>query len=356
MLSAFGPQPSALALVLGGNGVVKRYLVFALVMSALGACARGPSRNEVVIYVSEDREFAEPVLQEFQRRTDVRVKAVYDTEETKTTGLANRLLAEKNRPQADVFWSNEPVRTIVLAHSGVLLPYYSPNAGAIPAEFKDEQGYWTGFAARSRVLVYNTKLVKPDEAPQSMSDLADARWKDQVAMADPRFGSTSFHAAALFVVLGDARAEQYFRDLKANGVKIVDGNSAVQKLVSRGEVKVGWTDTDDAYVAKKAGEPVEMVYPDQQGLGAPIMPNMVSLVKGAPNPKNGQRLIDYLLSPEVERMLAESDAVQMPLHPGIPVPPHVRPVGSLNPMTLDYRAAATRVEDVVRRLQGILGL
>lgn len=316
----------------------------------------GKTAGEVVIYVSEDRVFAEPVLGAFERRTGITTKAVYDTEETKSTGLANRLLAEKNRPQADVFWSNEPVRTLVLKRNDVLAPYHSPSAATLPEKFKDPEGYWTGFAARSRVIVYNTKLVKPGEAPQSMFDLTDPKWKGQLAMADPRFGSTSFHTATLFVVLGDARAEQYFRDLKTNAVKIVDGNSAVLKLVARGEVKVGWTDNDDVQVAKKAGEPVEMAYPDQQGLGAPVMPNMVSLIKGGPHPENGQRLIDYLLSPDVERMLAHSDAAQMPLHPGIPVPQGVRSVESLKPMTFDYGSAAARVEEVVRRLQTILGL
>jgi iron(III) transport system substrate-binding protein len=248
------------------------------------------------------------------------------------------------------------VRTIVLKRNGVLASYHSPNATTIAEVFKDGEGFWTGFAARSRVIVYNTKLVKPEEAPQSMFDLTDPKWKDQAAMADPRFGSTSFHAATLFVVLGDQRAEQYFRDLKANGVKIVDGNSVVRQLVSRGEVKVGWTDTDDVSVAKEAGEPVEMVYPDQQGLGAPVMPNMASLINGGPNAENGKKLIDYLLSTEVERMLAESEAVQMPLHPGVPVPAKVRSLESLKPMTFDYAAAASRVEEVVRRLQPILRL
>ena len=85
------------------------------------------------------------------------VNAVYDTEETKSTGLANRLLAEKARPQADVFWSNEPVRTLVLKSRDVLAPYRSPNAKGIPAALVDPDGYWTGFSARMRVIVYNTK-------------------------------------------------------------------------------------------------------------------------------------------------------------------------------------------------------
>src|SRR6266566_5411409 len=120
--------------------------------------------GEVTIYVSTDRVFSEPILKSYEQKTGVKVNAVYDTEETKSTGLTNRLLAEKGNPQADVFWSNEPVRTLVLKKRGVLATYRSPSAVGIPDVFKDPDGFWTGFSARSRVIVYNTRLVKPEEA------------------------------------------------------------------------------------------------------------------------------------------------------------------------------------------------
>jgi iron(III) transport system substrate-binding protein len=103
-------------------------------MAACGGTASDTNSNTttapqtVTVYVSTDRVFSEPVLKAFERRIGVRVNAVYDTEETKSTGLANRLLAEKENPQADVFWSNEPVRTLVLKERGVLVPYRSPAA------------------------------------------------------------------------------------------------------------------------------------------------------------------------------------------------------------------------------------
>jgi iron(III) transport system substrate-binding protein len=295
-------------------------------------------------------------MQEYQRRTGVRVNVVYDTEETKSTGLANRLLAEKARPQADVFWSNEPVRTLVLKARGVLAPYQSPASQGIADTFRDPDGHWTGFSARMRVIVYNTNTVKPEEAPRSIFDLANPRWKGQVAIADPRFGSTSFHVAALYAELGDQRMDEYFRALKANDVKIVDGNSVVRDMVARGEVSVGLTDTDDVNVALEAKQPVAMVLPDREGIGVPVMPNMVSLIANAPHRDEGKKLIDYLLSADVERALAESEAVQIPLHAGVPGPKNLPAVGTFKPMTLDYAKAAGRLEDVTARLQRILGL
>jgi iron(III) transport system substrate-binding protein len=334
----------------------------ALVIGAVGfgAC-RSPESSQqgersVTIYVSTDRVFSEPVLREYEKRTGVRVNPVYDTEETKSTGLANRLIAEKERPQADVFWSNEPVRTLILKSRGVLALYRSPSAQGIPSALMDPEGYWTGFSARIRVIAYNTKLVKADEAPRSVFDLADPKWRGQVAIADPRFGSTSFHVAALYAMAGDEKMDDFFRRLKANGVRVVDGNSVVRDLVARGEVKVGLTDTDDVNVAIEDKQPIAMVLPDAAGLGVPVMPNMVSLTANAPHPDEGQRLIDYLLSADVERQLAQSEAVQIPVHAGVAGPKNIPAIDTFKPMTLDYTKAANRVEDVTGRLAGILGL
>jgi iron(III) transport system substrate-binding protein len=328
-----------------------------LLADCRGSSESDPSRQRTVtIYVSTDRVFSEPVLREYERRSGVKVNAVYDTEETKSTGLANRLLAEKARPQADVFWSNEPIRTLVLKARGVLAPYRSPSAEGIPAAFIDPQGYWTGFSARMRVIAYNTALVTPEEAPRSVFDLADPKWRGQVAMADPRFGSTSFHVAALYAIAGDEKMDDFFRRLKANAVQIVEANSVVRDLVARGEVKVGLTDTDDVNVAAEDRQPVGMVVPDKDGLGVPLMPNMVSLIANGPNPDEGRRLIDYLLSPDVERQLAHSEAVQIPLHAGVERPKNVPAIDTFKPMTVDYAKAASRVEDVTSKLARILGL
>jgi iron(III) transport system substrate-binding protein len=339
---------------------LSRRIGVALALFGLAGC-RSPEQSQdaqrtVTIYVSTDRVFSEPVLREYERRSGVTVNAVYDTEETKSTGLANRLLAEKPRPQADVFWSNEPVRTLVLKSREVLAPYKSPSAQGIPAALVDPEGYWTGFSARMRVIAYNTKLVKPEEAPRSVFDLAGPEWRGQVAIADPRFGSTSFHVAALYAIAGDEKMDDFFARLKANGVRVVDGNSVVRDMVARGEVKVGLTDTDDVNVAIEDGQPVGMVLPDKDGLGVPVMPNMVSLIANGPHPDEGRRLIDYLLSPDVERQLARSEAVQIPLHAGVEGPKNIPAIDTFKPMTVDYSKAAARVDDVTAKLAMTLGL
>jgi iron(III) transport system substrate-binding protein len=331
------------------NNLIRNLSLISLVIFLAG-CAR-THHQEVVIYVSLDQVYSEPVLKDFEKNTGIKVKPVYDLEATKTTGLVNRLIAEKNHPRCDVFWNNEIARTIMLKEKGILAPYKSSSAQDIPEKFKDPQGYWTGFAARARVIIYNKKLLKKEETPQSIYDLLNPRFKGKISLANPLFGTTSTHSAALFSYLGEEKAKEFFRQLKENQVILVHGNSIVKDVVADGEALFGLTDTDDANVAIRQGKPVGIIYPDQESMGTLIIPNAVSLIQGAPHPQQARLLIDYILSPAVEEKLAHANSVQMPLRPNLKKPPHVPDIYMLKPMKVNFEDVAQRIEKVSSYLQ-----
>jgi iron(III) transport system substrate-binding protein len=189
-----------------------------------------------------------------------------------------------------------------------------------------------------------------------MMDFLKPEWRGKAAFANPLFGTTSFHATALFLHLGDEKATDFFRKAKENGVQILPSNGAVKDAVSDGRAAWGLTDTDDANVALKDGKPVQFLYPDQSGMGTPVMPNTVALIAGAPHPDTAKQLIDYLLSPETEKRLAELDCVQMPLQPNVKTPPNVKPVEAIKAMDVDYAKVADRIKDVDKTLKELLGL
>ena len=322
--------------------------LFSYLCLLLAALINLASAAEVVVYTSLDQIFSEPILQDFEQKTGIRVKPVYDVEASKTTGLVNRLIAEKNHPRADVFWNSEVGRTLVLKEKGVLAPYRSPSAADIPEQFKDKDGYWTGFAARARVLIYNTELLKPSEAPQSIFELTEPKWKAKVALAYPLFGTTATHVAALYAVLGPEKTEQYLQALQENEALIVDGNAVSRDVVVQGEVPLGFTDTDDVNVAIQAGKPVAMIFPDKADLGTLLIPNTVALISGAPHPETGKRLIDFLLSREVESKLAYSESMQIPVREGVDRPNHVPPYAGIRAMPVDYQDIADNLERAAR--------
>ena len=116
-------------------------LLTALILFS-GCKTKESAKQQVGVYTSLDKVFSQPILEAFKKQTGIKVLAVYDSEATKTTGLVNRLIAEKNNPKADVFWNSETGRTIVLKNKGVLASYKSPSAVDIPDTFKDADGYW----------------------------------------------------------------------------------------------------------------------------------------------------------------------------------------------------------------------
>jgi iron(III) transport system substrate-binding protein len=330
--------------------------LLATVLLAQGpACSRGQRSERVVVYTSVDQIFSEPVLRACEKRLGVEVSGVFDTEETKSTGVVNRLIAEGSNPQADVFWSGDPVRPFLLVARGLVEPYLSPEAGAIPAAFRSTEGLWTGLAARARVLLVNRELVPAAEWPTSIEDLADPRWRGRAAIANPLFGTTTMHVAALATEWGDDGARHFLDRLRDNDVRLASSNGEVKRLVASGEVAFGLTDTDDAHVAITEGEPVEVVYPDQNGLGTLVMPTSVVLMARGPNPAGGRRLIDCLLSARTELALASS-AAHMPLRQDVSATDAVVPVSTLRAMAVDYAEIARSLERIQPWLRDWVGL
>ena len=313
----------------------------------------------VVVYSSADKEFADLIFRAYEQKTGVKILPLYDTEETKTAGLTARLLAEKDHPRADVFWSSDTSRAVALVEQGVAEAYVPKESAGISARYRSSTGLWTGFAARIRVFLYNTNKVMPSEAPRSILDLTKPRWQGRFALANPHFGTMSFHAAALFAKWGDVKTTTFFETLKSNGAMIAAGNSDVKDRVSDGRVDVGILDEDDAVVALREGKPVALVVPDQDGpdaLGTPLMPNAAVLINGAPHPDEARRFIDFLTSAEAEQILAASEAAQYPLHSGVKGPALLPALDGLRVMEVDYAEVARKLPAMDAAVKSIFGL
>ena len=336
-------------------------LSIVLAFASVGCSSSEPG---VVLYVSADDHVARQVVQAFERETGIRVDTVGDTEQTKTTGLANRLRAERDNPQADVFWSSEIFNTINLAEEGVLEAYVPRTATDWPSGFRDPQHRWYGFAARARVIVYAPDRVAPEHRPRTWMDLTGGQFKGRIVMADPRFGTTGGHLAAMKVswskMVGRGYYDAFLMGLAANEVRLLpSGNAGVVQAVAAGEAGVGLTDTDDVWAARARGLNVDLIYarhdvdPDAAGRGTLIIPNTVGRVTGCPHPEAAGRLIDFLLSAQVERMLAESVSHNVPVRPGLAAdyPQYAVP----DPLRADYRRAAAGLQGAVEQAMRRLG-
>jgi iron(III) transport system substrate-binding protein len=304
-----------------------------------------------VVYCSVDQDFAQAVLKDFEKQTGIRVLARYDEEALKTTGLVQRLRAEAGRPAADVLWSSEIFQTIRLADEGVLAPFDGDGATDRPPRFIDPKGRWHAFALRQRVIACSTRRVMPEEAPKTLEDLLQPRWKGRIVMAQPQFGTTRGDVASWFVHYGPKRAAEILQGLKANEVRFVQGNSLAVRKVAQGEADVCMTDTDDVYVAQRNGWPIAMTALDLGGAGGLTIPNSAALVRGGPNPQAARRLVEFLLSAKVEADLAASESHTTPVRPDLAKQFAKLAVGKA--LEVDYAKVAEQMAPAMAAVQEI---
>jgi len=268
--------------------------IFALILGLLLAREFnffGVPQDEVIAYCAQDQVYAEPIFNEFERETGITVRAVYDSEAVKTVGMANRLLAERNHPQCDLFWGNEEMRTRQMARQNV---------------FREPNG-WAAFGYRSRRLVINTNQVSGASVPHGLLELTNNVWQGKLSLAFPQFGTTATHFHALRQLWGEEKWENWCRALAANKPFIVDGNSAVVKLVGQGEAWVGLTDSDDIADGQREGLPISSLPLVGETL---LIPNTIGIIRNAPHPQSAQKLFEYLEKPEVSERLITGDALE----------------------------------------------
>jgi iron(III) transport system substrate-binding protein len=309
---------------------------------------RRPADEEVVVYCAVDREFAQPVLDAFTQKTGIRVEAKFDTESTKSVALAEQILRERRRPRCDVFWNNEILHTIRLAREGLCRPTTPTQMNHYPSEFRSKENLWHALGARARVLLVNTDRVKEDQIPRRLEDLADPKWKGEVGIAKPLFGTTASHVAALATVLGEDKLVALFDRWIDNRIRVLSGNKQVAVDVGTGALAMGLTDTDDAMGELTAGRPVRIVYLDTKPgeLGTLLLPNTVSAMADSPNPVAADAFINFLVSKQGEELLNNARCAQIPLHNESQPNWEPSPKLGMPLMTVDFERAAANWERV----------
>jgi iron(III) transport system substrate-binding protein len=354
-----------------GRGIVIAVVAVlaGLFLPALTSAKRVLSKP-VVVYCAQDQDFAEPLLKQFERESGIKVRAVFDSEAVKTVGLANRLLAERAHPQADVFWGNEELRTRQLAAQGV---------------FRETNG-WAAFGYRSRRLVVNTNLVAMGSAPasgavgraprqtsaaaateargpvsvtaaladaasagtrvgarapQTLLELTNAAWRGKVSLAYPLFGTTATHFLALRQRWGETNWLVWCRALAANKPFLEEGNSGVVKRVGRGEALVGLTDSDDIAGAQREGLPVSGWRSPKEML---LIPNTVAVTRGAPHSAEAQVFFAWLQRPEVVQQLVAAGALE-----GINSPAAATPQPNWSALLRDLDTATAQLKEIFLR-------
>ncbi|HEY7043633.1 MAG TPA: iron ABC transporter substrate-binding protein [Nocardioidaceae bacterium] len=302
------------------------------VLTTLTACS-GDSGPSITVYNAQHEELLKALAPKFTAETgiDVHLRNGEDFE------LGNQLVQEGSSSPADVFLTeNSPAMSLVDS-KGLFAPLEQNTLNSIPAQYRPDDGNWTGFAARSTVLVYNTDAVSKAELPRSIMDLADPEWAGRVAFS-PTGADFQAIVSAVLQTQGEQATQQWLDGLAKNG-EVYDGNNLVLEAVNSGEVDVGiiyhyyWY-RDQAESGENSDDSALYFFGNQDP-GAFVSVSGAGVLKSSDHQADAQKFVAFLVSREGQQALADSYALEYPLNPHVQLEQGVKPFDSLQPPTID---------------------
>ena len=292
-------------------------LVLAVPLGGLRAAAPAPTKitpeliasakkeGKVVWYTAVDLPVAERIAKAFEAKypgIDLRV------ERSGGERIFQRIGQEygSNIHAVDVVNSSDAAHFIVWKREGILAPYVPEDVALhYPAEHKDPDGLFASWRIWLSVIGYNTKLVKPEEAPKSFADLLDPKWSGKIVKGHPGYSGTIM--TATFQISRDLGWE-YFEKLARQKVMQVQSSADPPKKLALGERAVMADGNEyNLFQLKEKGEPVEIVYPTE---GTPLIVGPSGVLKDAPHPNAARLLQSFLFSVEAQQLMVDSGGLR----------------------------------------------
>ncbi len=285
-----------------------RFAAFVASMAALAGCQpaapQAAASGDLVVYTARSEALFKPVIEAFNKTyPNIKVTMLSGT----NGALAAKILEEANNPQADVLVNSDTLTMEDMAAKGSFVPNASNAVMAVPETYRAADGNWTSLTLRPRVIMYNTNLVKPDELPKSVFDLVDPKWKGQVGSANSTNGALIANLVALRKHAGAEKTEAFVKGLVANDTKFFGGHTEVRKAVGAGELKLGFVNHYYYYLSKAEGAPVGIIYPDLEAYGLFVNSTNIGIVKNARNADHAKLFVDFMLSPDGQKVFAEKN-------------------------------------------------
>ncbi len=298
--------------------------------------ASAASAQELNLYTYREPGLIKPLIDEFTKETGIKVNTLFAA-----SGLEERLRAEGASSPADVLLTVDIGRLQQAKDYGVTQAVKSEALEkAIPAAYRDPEGHWFGVSLRGRVVYASKDRVKQDAI--TYEDLADPKWKGKICIrSGQHLYNVSLFAAAI-AHMGEAKAEEWLKGLKANLAKKPSGGDRdVVKDIAAGVCDIGLGNT--YYVAlmlngkdadqRKQAEAVKVILPTFQGGGTHVNISGVTLAKHAPNRENALKFMAFLTSDTGQRIHAHVNH-EYPINPKISVDETIASFGDLKPDTL----------------------
>lgn len=268
----------------------------------------GENKNlKLTIYAGLMEDHMIKAVQEFEKETGVKTEAV----RLSSGEILGRVRAEKDNPQASV-WFGGPADALVQADDEGLLEHYkSAEAANIPDKYKDKNGAWTGIYVGYLGFASNKKLLeeKGVEAPTSWQDLLKPEFKGQVSIANPGSSGTAYTALATIVqLMGEEEGLKYMKALDGQIKTYEKSGTAPARMAGQGEVMVGISFLHDGIKYREEGLTDLVLTAPSEGTGYEI--GAVGIIKGGPDQEAAKMFVDWCLAKEAQELGATVGSYQ----------------------------------------------
>jgi len=298
--------------------------------------------GRVVIYNADTAEFGEAFAKAFNSRyPDVKVEII----SAGVGQLFTRVKAEAARPQGDIMLAASSESFMQMAD--LFVPYTSKLDGDFPANLKDSQRRFYGFSMPLQVLIINTSLAQPSEAPRAWQDLGDAKWKGKIIMANPALSGSAYAQLAQMLQLhGWSLVQQVVKN-----ATITSSSKLAYQGVGTGEFTIGLTGEENVFKLKEEGRPVEAVHPAE---GTGLRYDAIGIIKGGPNPENAKLLLDFINSKEAHAVAAGKPFFRRSVRKDVAPPPGLKPTGEIKFFDYDVEKAAREKTANLKKFEEIM--
>jgi iron(III) transport system substrate-binding protein len=307
-----------------------------LTASLLASCGGGPSSAapSITLYNGQHVQTTDALVTAFEKQTGIQVNVRSDDEDV----FANQIVQEGARSPADVFYTENSPALEYLQEKGLLAQVDPSTLSHVASKYNSPQGDWVGVTARVSVMIYNTDLLKPDQLPTSVMELADPRWRGKLALAA---GETDFQPIVTSIVKsrGTAAALAWLEAVKTNaGSHIYPDNETITSMVNSGQAAIGiinhyyWY--RERYDVGAAHMHSAIAYFAPHDPGYVIDVSGAAILKSSTHRADAQRFLAFIVSRQGQEIIAHSQSYEYPLGSGVTTAKGLRPFDTLQPAPL----------------------
>ncbi|MFN2601146.1 MAG: extracellular solute-binding protein [Gemmatimonadaceae bacterium] len=327
---------------------MRRWPAVALLLLSALSCS-SDKRTVLIVYSPHGKELLEYLEKGFEKaHPDIDVQWV----DMGSQEVLDRVRAEKDNPQADV-WFGAPAEAFDRAtRENLLEPYIPTWSNAVPVEARENHDHWYGTYLTPEVIAYNTQAVTAAQAPKDWDDVLDPKWKGKLLIRDPIASGTMRAIFGAIIARSVARTGgpqsgyDWLKKLDASTREyVLNPTLLYQKLGRQEGIITLWDMPDIATLQQRTGIPVGYLIPSS---GTPVLVDGIAIVKGTKHPKEAKLYYEFVTAPEALKAAADQ-FLRIPARTDIPVsdlPKWIQDAKSkIKPMAVDRAMMAEHLDE-----------